>query len=288
MPMSATLTSTPPVRSTTGGHRRDLTLFLSLAFLVSWAAWAAAIAIGGSVMDGGPAYGPYVFGAFGPLTAALVVRLRRRRRGEPAPAHAVRTGRGALLWTPLMLVLASGTVLIAAVIAHAGGGPAPSAAVAKDTVAEYGGLATFLVGILVSGPLSEEPGWRGTAYPRMRATMGRFRVGLVLGVIWAVWHLPLFFIEGTVQKELGLATPSGVLFAVSTIPMALLTAYAYERAGVVASMAVHFATNLTMVLLDVHAPVTQAMIIGIQGLAAVLLMTTAAPRSTAPAAVTRS
>ncbi|MEK8171770.1 CPBP family intramembrane glutamic endopeptidase [Streptomyces sp. M19] len=51
--------------------------------------------------------------------------------------------------------------------------------------------------MVVSGPLSEEPGWRGTAYPRMRASMNRFQVGLVLGVIWAVWHLPLFFIDGT-------------------------------------------------------------------------------------------
>ncbi|MFJ2293618.1 type II CAAX prenyl endopeptidase Rce1 family protein [Streptomyces sp. NPDC087894] len=73
-----------------------------------------------------------------------------------------------------------------------------------------GGPAAFLVRMTISGPLSDHLGWRGTAYPRMRATMGRFRIALVLGVIWAVWHMPLFLIDGTVQNDLGLATPGGV------------------------------------------------------------------------------
>lgn len=41
---------------------------------------------------------------------------------------------------------------------------------------------------------------------------------------------------------------------------------AYERAGVVASIAVHFAVNTTMILLDVNSPVTQALIIGVQAI----------------------
>lgn len=170
-------------------------------------------------------------------------------------------------------------MLSGALLAQAGGGPALSLQDAKDTMKDAGGPAAFLVSMVISGPLSEEPGWRGTAYPRMRASMGRFQAGLVLGVIWAVWHLPLFFIDGTVQNKLSLKTPSGVLFAVSVIPMAMLTAYAYERAGVVASIAVHFAANTTMVLLGVDAPVTQAMIIGTQAIVAVLLLATSRPAS---------
>jgi membrane protease YdiL (CAAX protease family) len=65
---------------------------------------------------------------------------------------------------------------------------------------------------------ASSPGWRGTAYPRLRASLGRYQVGLVLGVIWAVWHLPLFFITGTVQNQLGLTSPSGVLFTVQLHP----------------------------------------------------------------------
>ncbi|MCQ8195155.1 CPBP family glutamic-type intramembrane protease [Streptomyces rugosispiralis] len=199
-----------------------------IAFGVSWASWFTAVGLGGSATQT-PTVLPYLFGAFGPLIGALVIRVRRGRRGEPAPEHVVRFRWTTLSWAPLLLTLASATVLSAALLAHAAGGPALSWNDAKEVMRDAGGPAAFLVGMVISGPLSEEPGWRGTAYPRMRASMGRFRVGLVLGVIWAVWHLPLFFIDGTVQNELGLKSPSGVLFAVSTIPMAMLTACAYER-----------------------------------------------------------
>ncbi|RLV80193.1 hypothetical protein D3C57_117450 [Streptomyces rapamycinicus NRRL 5491] len=272
--------STPSAPSTAlsapNRHRSDLTLFMVIAFGVSWASWFTAVGLGGSATQA-PTVLPYLFGAFGPLIGALVIRVRRGRRGEPAPEHVVRFRRTTLFWAPLLLALASATVLSAALLAHAASGPALSWDDAKEVMQDAGGPAAFLVSMVISGPLSEEPGWRGTAYPRMRASMGRFRVGLVLGVIWAVWHLPLFFIDGTVQNELGLKSPSGVLFAVSAIPMAMLTACAYERAGVVASIAVHFAVNTTMVLLDVKAPVTQAMIIGVQAILATLLLTTNRP-----------
>lgn len=268
----------PPAPPRTG-YRGDLVLFMAVTFGLSWASWFVAAGLGGEAMKP-PTALPYLFGAFGPLIGALVIRIRRRRRGEPVPAHVVPFRRGTLAWAPLLLVLASATVLVAALLAHAAGGPGLSWENAKDVMKDAGGPAAFLVSMVISGPLSEEAGWRGTAYPRMRASMGRLTVGVVLGVIWAVWHLPLFFIDGTVQNGLGLATPGGVLFAASTVPMAMLTAYAYERAGVVAAMAVHFAVNTTMILLSVETPETQAMIMGVQALVAVLLVVTHRPEST--------
>ncbi|QKW40192.1 CPBP family intramembrane metalloprotease [Actinomadura sp. NAK00032] len=248
---------------------------MAIAFTASWAAWAAAIGLSAS---SSPLTGAFhMLGAFGPLLGALVIRVRRGRRGRPVPERAVRFRRASLAWTPSLLAGASGLVLAAAFIAHAAGGPAPSLDGAMDVMKDYGGPAAFLVGLLIGGPLTEEPGWRGTAYPRMRATLGRFQVSLVLGAIWAVWHLPLFFIDGTVQNDLGLACPSGVLFTVSAVPMAMLCCYAYERAGVLASIAVHFATNATMVLLDVREPVTLAMITGIQAVVAVALLAIVRP-----------
>ncbi|QKG23019.1 CPBP family intramembrane glutamic endopeptidase [Actinomadura verrucosospora] len=266
-------------------YRRDLIIYLAIAFGLAWASWAAAIALGGSVEDqGSPAYQPYVLGAFSPLIGALVIRVRRRRRGEPAPAHAVATRRATLAWASLLLLLAAAIVLAGALIAHQAGGPAITSQDAEDAVGKTPGLPVFLFGILLTGPLSEEPGWRGTMLPRMRASMDRVRAALVLGVIWSVWHLPLFLIDGSQQHKLGLSSPSGLLFAVSVLPMCLLTVAAYERAGIVASMAVHFASNLVMVLLNVHAPVTMALIIGIQAIAASALLAAGGSRSRTPAA----
>ncbi|GGV16479.1 peptidase [Actinomadura cremea] len=256
------------------GYRNDLVLFMAVAFGMAWAAWAVAIALG----EAGAATAFHGLGAFGPLAGALVVRIRRRRRGEPVPAHAVRFRKSFLLWTPLLLVLGSATVLAGAFLAYQGGGPALSVEPGMDMIeANPGGPVSFFATMLLLGPLAEEAGWRGTAYPRMRATANRYLVALVLGLVWAVWHMPLFFIDGTVQNELGATTPSGVLFAASSVPMAMLVCYAYERAGVLAAIAVHFAVNTTMVMLGVEEPVTQAMILGVQGVAAVALLATVRP-----------
>ena len=42
-----------------------------------------------------------------------------------------------------------------------------------------------------SGPLGEEPGWRGFAVPRLLARHSAFTASLILGIVWAAWHLPL-------------------------------------------------------------------------------------------------
>ncbi|MFC7646810.1 type II CAAX prenyl endopeptidase Rce1 family protein [Streptosporangium lutulentum] len=93
-----------------------------------------------------------------------------------------------------------------------------------------------------------------------------------MGVVWAVWHLPLFFIPGTIQAGFGLFSWSGLLFTLSVVPMALLTGYAYERAGVVAAIAVHFGFNTTMALLGVSSPITLAVVVAVQIVVATTLL----------------
>jgi len=253
------MTTASPVRQKSG-----LALFWAVTFTTSWAFWLVAILLGGPPMSS-PTGIPYLLGGFGPVIAAIVLRVRRARRREPAPAHAVSSRPGVRwLWVVPLLVLASATVVAAAFLADVLGGPAPSLTAGKDLITTIGGPVPFLISMLIGGPLAEEPGWRGTAYPRLRASMTRLQAGLLLGVVWAVWHLPLFFIPGTVQASFGLISWSGLLFCLSVIPMALLTGYAYERGGVVASIAVHFGVNTTIALLTINAPMTQALVLAVQ------------------------
>ena len=57
----------------------------------------------------------------------------------------------------------------------------------------------FLVFFLIHDGLGEEIGWRGFALPRLQARLGPVGASIALGCIWALWHLPLFFIEGSFQ-----------------------------------------------------------------------------------------
>ena len=53
----------------------------------------------------------------------------------------------------------------------------------------------FLLGTM------EEFGWRGVAQPLLQRKMAPFWAGLVVGIIWATWHLPVFLFGGGVQYD---------------------------------------------------------------------------------------
>lgn len=48
----------------------------------------------------------------------------------------------------------------------------------------------------IKGPV-EEIGWRGFMLPLLQRSMSPLWAGLVIGVIWGIWHLPAFFLSGT-------------------------------------------------------------------------------------------
>jgi membrane protease YdiL (CAAX protease family) len=63
-------------------------------------------------------------------------------------------------------------------------------------------LGSFLQ-LLILGPLSEEIGWRGYALGRLQTRWNALISSLIIGLVWALWHLPLFLMVGTSQHELG-------------------------------------------------------------------------------------
>ena len=64
-------------------------------------------------------------------------------------------------------------------------------------------LGSFLP-LLILGPLSEEIGWRGYALPRLQTRWNALTSSLILGLVWGLWHLPLFMMVGTSLHELGI------------------------------------------------------------------------------------
>ena len=64
-------------------------------------------------------------------------------------------------------------------------------------------LGSFLP-LLIIGPLSEEIGWRGYALGRLQTRWNALTSSLIVGLVWALWHLPLFMMVGTSQHELGI------------------------------------------------------------------------------------
>ena len=57
-----------------------------------------------------------------------------------------------------------------------------------------------LIPLVILGPLSEEIGWRGYLEKQADGFMNPLLKPLVIGVVWALWHLPLFYLLGTTQQ----------------------------------------------------------------------------------------
>lgn len=227
---------------------RDLVAFGVLTFALSWIPWFALAALR---MDVGAGAGFVVFGlaAAAPSVSALILRIAGRRR--PATART----RPSYVWPIVALGAAAAPPLGAAVCTHLGD-LAILPAHAAATVAGVGGPLVAFAYTMISGPLSEEFGWRGFAQPRLRIRLGRFRTALVLGLCWGVWHLPLFFLDGTGQHAMGMASVSGILFFVGLVPLSYTFLFVSERlgGGVWAAVIAHAAWNLTSALMPTPTP----------------------------------
>ncbi len=89
----------------------------------------------------------------------------------------------------LIAILAPIEVQLAAVWVNMMLGSAPPDWSAVPAAAQI--AVTVAILLVFSGPLGEEPGWRGFALPQLLQNAGALAASLVLGVIWAAWHLPL-------------------------------------------------------------------------------------------------
>ena len=101
-------------------------------------------------------------------------------------------------------------------------------------------LASYPFTFFFGGPLTEEPGWRGFATPRLQQKYTPLTTGLIIGAIWSTWHFPLYF---TPFYGGGLAP---FLFRfVYTIPLGIFFTWFYNRSGgnLFASMLLHTSVN---------------------------------------------
>jgi membrane protease YdiL (CAAX protease family) len=60
----------------------------------------------------------------------------------------------------------------------------------------------YLAAMILFGGGQEEFGWRAYAMPRLEKLHGLWIGNIILGIVWALWHIPLWFINGTGQTYL--------------------------------------------------------------------------------------
>jgi len=167
-------------------RRHRVASFFVLAYALTWLAWLPVVLGYGGDLNQILS----LIAQFGPAVAALVVTwysgasvrdwARRIARWRVAPQwYAVAVG------LPMLLIGVEG-----AIFGLLGRPIDPS--LVPGSLAAYLPTLAFLT--LIAG-LGEEPGWRGFALPRLESRYAPMVATLVLGLLWALWHLPLVLVD---------------------------------------------------------------------------------------------
>src|SRR5215471_16647288 len=172
--------------------RGTLPGFFVLAFVLAWVLWAASSTT--------PARGPasivrqlvFLAGVFSPGISAIILTWRTEGKASAKylVLHAFRFPSNSA-WYVFAAVYIVVLRLVAASIDRAITGAWP----------EFGETRVLLIGLGIAlstcVQLGEELGWRAYVFPRLAARIGWRLASLVVGILWAAWHLPLFFAPST-------------------------------------------------------------------------------------------
>ncbi len=110
-------------------------------------------------------------------------------------------------------------------------------------------LLPVVVVTLTSGPLGEELGWRGYAYGELRKRRSPLASALLLGLVWGVWHLPLWLLSGYALQTLLIYIVSFMAAIVST---SILMGRFFEKSrNLFVPMWIHFWFNFLLKLVNV-------------------------------------
>jgi membrane protease YdiL (CAAX protease family) len=208
-------TGRPPTRRV----RKDLAVFFVVAFALPWSVWITRIGDDHGWWGWHVPTGVALWTMLpGTLLVAAATGGRRAVRDLLRRVARWRFGTG---WYAVALGLPWALALTGTGVLLAIGGSSQFGTVMAGSAA----LSYFLIGVPLF-TLTEELAWRGFALPRLQALLPALPAGLVLGVIWALWHIPTFLLPSEGDSALPYAG-----FALFVLAQSVLTTWLFNRSG---------------------------------------------------------
>src|SRR5262245_22899698 len=215
--------SSAPLSATARRPAGEIVTFLVLTFAGTWTCFIAAAVLSGRLSPiAGPASGLGALIFLGTITPSLIALALTGRAEGRAGIRALL--KRILQWrvgAPYYVFAVSymAAVKLMAALAHrlvTGSWPR------FWEEAWYVMAGAILISTWVQA--GEEIGWRGYTLPRLAARWGLATASIVLGVIWALWHLPLFYVHGADTYGQSFAA-----YLLQVVAISIAMAWLYER-----------------------------------------------------------
>ena len=209
-------------------RRHSVVSYFLLAFALSWAIWIP-MALAGVRVYQGSGWPTHIPGLFGPMVAGFIMSaLVAGRAGIVDLLRRMVRWRVELRWY-LAALSPLAFFALAAVIMEVTGQGWPDLA----ELGKFSGLPVMIAPVmwavmLLVNSYPEEIGWRGFAVPQLLKTRSLLTTALVIGVLWALWHVPSMFVIQN-YRELGLPFLPGFLLGI--IAGSIFLAWLYRASG---------------------------------------------------------
>lgn len=281
------LASTLSTAPTSGGlaalmRRRPLASYFLLTYALAWVGWLPfVLSQSGLGILPIQADALMLLGGFGPCAAGFIMAaITGGKPGTLALLRRLIVWRVGLQWylVAIMVIPALSLLGFLALPGVAATLYAPSLQFAAQFALAF---LLYLVTVSLIQALGEEPGWRGFALPRLQKRYGPLLGTLILGSLWAGYHLPLFLTNAFADRS-----PGGFfVFLLASIAISLVLTWVFDctrgsvlltllaHGAVIASGVASGAMNLFPVAI-LQKDTYPALTIGLGALTLVLLLVT--------------
>lgn len=188
-----------------------LAIYFMLTFIISWGAILMLVGLNGVPVAPDQAVTLGMAILLGPsITSILLTGLTSGRNGFRELGSRLFKWRVDLSWYAVALLTAPlSTAAVVLVLSFFSSEFTPSIFISDDKISLL--LMGIVAGLVVG--FFEELGWTGFAIPRMKLRYGVFMTGLIVGMLWGVWHFILFWEVDSFSGMLPLALLLARLFS---------------------------------------------------------------------------
>jgi uncharacterized protein len=200
-------------------------VFFSVAYVWTWAFWLLAARLGVS-LNTIPGIGLLMFGLSGPSIAGLgLTYLTQDKIGRRDYwLRIIDPRRISIRWYLVIFLFFPAISALSALLAVLTG----EIGVVWGKAVQQLAIIPTLITLFFSAIL-EELGWRGYALDRLQSRFSALVSSLILGILWAFWHTPLFFFKDSIQYKMGFGSLEFWMFMMNAVFVAIYLTWIFNN-----------------------------------------------------------